>query len=365
MLRITEYLMESIEGKESRGLNALIAIWNLTNACNLACKHCYASANQRRDMELTLEEIAAIVPDMKKAGVRFVILSGGEPLMREDIFDISRVLRNAGLKTYLSTNGLLVGAGNIMEIKNNFDYTGISIDGEADTHDLFRGQKGAFDKALSSIRLCMEHDIKVGLRFTLSEATGRSLSYIFELVEKEGIPKIYISHLVNSGRGEGLSPLAKPAYREAVGYIIKKGFEYAERKSGPQPQIVTGNNESDAVLLYLEFKEKYPAQAEFLYRKLKNWGGNQAGVRLVNINHRGDVRPDPFFQCTIGNVREQSFFDVWNSGGILSRLREKPRGLKGRCGECAYIEICNGNSRARAYAASGDYFEEDPACLII
>jgi radical SAM protein with 4Fe4S-binding SPASM domain len=362
MLRITEFIKGSLENKEIRGSKSTIAIWNLTNLCNLYCKHCYSSANQGIDEELRLEKIKEIIPEMKRAGIGFAILSGGEPLMREDIFEIADAFRVQGVRTYLSSNGVFIDKSRIAEIKNNFDYVGISIDGEPGIHDSFRSRRGAFEKSLNAIRLCMGYDIEVGLRFTLSRDTYRSLPYIFELVEREGIPKLYISHLVYSGRGETLSGIEKETCRGAVRLILNKAFEYVEK--GRAIRVVTGNNESEAILLLREFEKRYPDRREDLYERLTVWGGNQAGVRLVNINHRGDVRPDPFSHHTIGNVMDEDFYTIWNSNGVLSRLREKPRKLKGRCGVCDFIRICNGNSRPRAYSVTGDYFEEDPACLI-
>ncbi len=362
MLRITQYIKASLEGKEVRPLRGVILIWNLTNRCNLYCKHCYSSANQDRSEELNLEEIKNIAGDLVKNGVKFAILSGGEPLLREDVYEISKVLREKGIKTYLSTNGLLINERNIKDIKENFDYVGISIDGKPEIHDRFRGKRGAFEESLKALELCLSEGVKVGLRFTLTQMTADSLPFIFELTENIGVPKIYISHLVYAGRGKRLSQVEKDNYRRLVEFILKKSFEYVEK--GKNIQVVTGNNETDAVLLYHEFKKRYPDRGELLYKNLRNWGGNQAGVRLVNIDYRGNVKPDPFFYHNLGNLRERTFTAIWNSNGLLSRLRERPRRIKGKCENCEYIEICNGNSRARAFFAYGDYFAEDPLCYL-
>ncbi len=362
MLRITEYIKDAIHGEARRPFNGTIVIWNLTNICNLSCKHCYASANQLKNNRLSSDEISSLIQQLRQTDVKFAILSGGEPLLREDIFDIASELKNAGIKTYLSTNGLLVNEGNIDKIKEQFDYIGISIDGEPEVHDSFRGRIGAFEESLRAIRLCLKNNLRVGLRFTLTENTQRSLPFVFELAEREGIPKIYISHLVYSGRGGDLHDLGKEDYKRAVEFILNKSFEFAEKNI--PIDVVTGNNDADAVMLLNEFKRRYPELSGRLYERLRLWGGNQAGRRLLNIDSEGNVKPDPFFSDTIGNVRMRSFCEIWNSNGILSRLRETPRKLKGKCGDCEYIEICNGNSRARAYAQYGDYFAEDPACYI-
>lgn len=361
MLRITEYIKDTLEGKKPRRLEGLILIWNLTNTCNLYCKHCYSSANQEREGELTHEEVVSLVYRLPSVGVRFAILSGGEPLLREDIFTLAKLLKERGISTYLSTNGLLVKEC-IEKIKKHFDYVGISIDGEPEVHDAFRGKRGAFEESLKAIRECIREGIRVGLRFTLTPVTSKSLLFVFDLVEREGIPKIYISHLVYSGRGEKLSDLEKEEYRSWVRFVINKSFEYVER--GLPIDVVTGNNEADAVLLYREFVKRYPRLAESFYERLLLWGGNQAGVRLMNIDFRGNVKPDPFFFHSVGNVRKEDIVKIWQGNGLLGFLREKPRRLKGKCEKCSFIGICNGNSRARAYAVFGDYREEDPACYL-
>jgi len=362
MLRVSEFVKTALEGRPYRPFEGVILIWNLTNRCNLYCKHCYSSANQDRSGELSLEEIDKISDSLVVSGVRFAILSGGEPLLREDIYDIAKILRDKGIKTYLSTNGILINADNVGSIKDHFDYVGISIDGTPEVHDAFRGKKFAFEEALNALMLCLDEGIKVGLRFTLTERTASSLPFIFELIEDLGIPKLYISHLVYAGRGRRLSGVEKEEYRRTVEFIINKALDYVE--TGRNTQIVTGNNEADAVILYELFKERYPDKADYMFEILKNWGGNQAGVRLVNIDHRGSVKPDPFFFHSLGNIRERDFSDIWNSNGILSRLRERPRRIEGRCSSCPYLEICNGNSRARAFYATGSYFGEDPACYL-
>ncbi len=361
MLRLTEYIRNSVEDKPIVKTSAVICIWNLTDICNLSCRHCYASASSVATYETRLSDVQSVLPDMRAAGVRVIILSGGEPLMRPDIFDIASDIRAAGISTALSTNGLLIDRGNIAAIRQCFDYVGISIDGSPGIHDSFRGMPGAYEKSLGAIRTCMEHGVEVGLRFTLSALTHESLPFIFDLIRTEGIPKLYISHLVTSGRAGTVPYLSTDTYLRDERFIIEKAFEFYE--NNVPVNIVTGNNDSEAVMLLSLFKERYPLRYDNLYERLRAWGGNQAGVKLVNITSAGDVKPDPFFQCSMGNIGQGgSFSQIWNSNGLLSALRQRPRTLEGRCKACHYLDICNGNSRARAYSVTGDYFSEDPLC---
>jgi len=361
MLRISEYIRDTLADKPVRQMaGKSILIWNLTNLCNLFCEHCYASATPSRDGEFSFEEAMGLIPELREAGVGFAILSGGEPLTWPGLFEVSSALRKTGIVTYLSTNGLLISAGNVETIRDHFDYVGISIDGRPDVHDEFRGKKGAYRQSMKAIRLCLEQGIRVGVRYTLTPQTAESLPFIFELAEKEGIPKIYISHLVYSGRGKGLSPLETEQEREATEMIIEKAFEYVDNNT--PIDIVTGNNDADSVLLLREFTRRYPERSDALLERLRNWGGNQAGARMLNINYKGEVRPDPFFQRSLGNVLETPFTEIWRTDPFLLKLRETPRQLKGTCKACEYIDICNGNSRPRALAAHADYFQEDPGC---
>ncbi|WP_457642284.1 radical SAM protein [Persephonella sp.] len=362
MLRITEYMKKTLKDEKIKPFNGVILIWNLTNVCNLYCKHCYSAANQIRTGEISIKEIESQIPYLKKAGVKYLILSGGEPLLREDIFDIASLFKNNGFLVTLSTNGLLIDEKNIDKIKKYFSYVGISIDGDEKTHDSFRGKEGAFRRSMDSVRLVRDTGIKVGIRFTITSVTYRSLPFIFRLAEEEKIPKIYLSHLVYSGRGRNLNQAEKKEYRKIVDFILDKSFEYVE--NGIDIDVVTGNNEADAVAFLQKFKEKYPEKADLLYENLKIWGGNQAGVRIADIDYRGFVKPDTYFPLKIGNIREKDFYDIWNSNGIMTKLRQHPRPVKGRCETCPYLEICNGNSRSRAYAVYGDYFAEDPECYI-
>jgi radical SAM protein with 4Fe4S-binding SPASM domain len=144
--------------------------------------------------------------------------------------------------------------------------------------------------------------------------------------------------------------------------IINKAFEYNKKEDNKE--IVTGNMEVDAILFLKEFSKKYPKLENELKEKLKKWGGNSAGRNLVNIDYKGNIKPDPFFPLKIGNIFTESFEKVWmdKENALLKKLREFPRKLKGKCKDCEYIRICNGGSRPRAWAIYSDLWEEDPSC---
>ncbi len=367
MFRLSNLLASVVEGKPARVLDGAIAIWNFTNRCNLSCLHCYSKADLHATDTLTTEDVMRTLPELKANGVKFLIFSGGEPLTRKDLFEIAAECKRLGIVTYLSTNGLYVKKGNAEKILDTFDYVGISIDGSPEVHDRFRGLKGAFAESMKAIELLNSYGKKkVGIRFTITKETYEDLAFIFELAEKRRIPKIYISHLVYSGRGlDNLKmDLTKSQRTEAVTYIIDKAFEYY--RDGTEIEIVTGNMEPDALLFYRRFAVEYPEHAEEMLRRLKAWGGNSAGRKLLNIDSEGNVKPDPFFPFTIGNILNENFTDMWtrNPSPMLKRLREHPRTLSGVCATCEDIEICNGGSRSRAYAIYGDLWAEDPSCYL-
>jgi len=365
MFRLTNLISSVVENKNPRVLDGSIAIWNFTNRCNLSCMHCYSKSTLDETDTLTTEMIQKTILQMKNNGIKFIIFSGGEPLTRKDIFEIADFCKQNGIITYLSSNGLYFTKGNIQKIVDTFNYVGVSIDGDEDTHDRFRGLKGAFRETLKAVLLANSTGAKVGIRFTITKETIDSLNYMFELVEKHNIPKIYISHLVYSGRGlDNLKmDLTKKQRREAVEFILNKAFEYYEK--GKDIEIVTGNMEMDAILFFKKFASKYPELKESMRERLIKWGGNSAGRKLLNINSEGDVRPDPFFPLTVGNIIKNSFDEIWQSNELLNQLRIHPRKqLNGICNDCEQIDICNGGSRARAYAITGDLWSEDPSCYL-
>ncbi len=366
MFRLSNLIKSVTEGKKERILDGSIVIWNFTNRCNLACHHCYSYADPNSEDFLSTEFILGSIPELKKAGIKFVIFSGGEPLIRRDIFEIAHAMREAGIVTYLSTNGLYVSEKNVDRIIETFNYIGISIDGIEEVHDRFRGLEGAYRKSLDAIALIQKHGGNAGIRFTITNETKESFHAIFELAEEIGVDKIYISHLVYSGRGlDNLKiDISKEERRAFVDFIIDKAFEYIEQ--GRDIDIVTGNMEMDAIVFLEKFSAKYPEHREEMVRRLRNWGGNSAGRKLGNIDWMGRVKPDPFFPFYIGNMTERPFSEIWldENSEMLTRLREHPRNLGGYCHECGVIDICNGGSRSRAYAIYGDLWAQDPSCYL-
>jgi heme d1 biosynthesis radical SAM protein NirJ len=346
-----------------------VVIWNLVRRCNLTCKHCYSiSADKDFAGELSTSEVYKVMDDLKAFRVPVLILSGGEPLMRPDIFDIGRRAKQMGFYVGLSSNGTLITEDNIGQLADvGFDYVGVSLDGIEATHDTFRRKTGAFRESLHGIRLCREAGIKAGVRFTLTQDNAHDLPALLRLTEEEGIDKFYLSHLNYAGRGN--KNRAHDAMQETTRRAMDMLFEAAWKSvtEGQGREFVTGNNDADGVYLLFWVRRHFPHLEDHIRAKLAQWGGNSSGVNVANIDNLGEVHPDTFWwHYPLGNVRNRPFSEIWQdtSDPHMAGLKAQPRQIKGRCGDCTYFDICGGNTRVRALQLTGDPWQEDPACYL-
>ena len=346
-----------------------VVIWNLIRRCNLTCKHCYAtSADIDFEGELSTEEIFSVMDDLKSCGVNVLILSGGEPMMHPDIYSIAARAKSMGFYVGLSSNGTLINADNIGRlVALDLNYVGVSLDGLKATHDRFRRRTGAFNEALAGIRLCLQHDLKVGLRFTLTADNEADLPGLLSLMRQEGIDKFYLSHLNYAGRGNKnrMSDSRHAMTRTSMDLLITHCLE--DIVGGGESEIVTGNNDADGVYLFHWVQRHMPDKAPQLRQLLEAWGGNSSGVNIANIDNLGNVHPDTmWWDYTIGNVRQRKFGEIWQdtTDPLMAGLKCTIRPLKGRCSICRYRSICGGNSRTRAWQLTGDPWAEDPGCYL-
>jgi heme d1 biosynthesis radical SAM protein NirJ len=372
MFRLTQYMRELIAPTPVRrreGPVKPVVIWNLTRRCNLKCRHCYTtSADVQFPGELSHDQAMGVLDDLKAFGIPALILSGGEPLSRFDFFELAE--RAKALKfrhLSLSTNGTLIDASNAQRIADlGFDYVGISLDGIGKTNDWFRGLDGAYDAALTGVRELLKRDVKVGLRFTITEDNAHHLPEMMDLCDREGVDKFYLSHLVYAGRGDkhrGEDTEHKRT-REAMDELLDRAW-VAVAEDMPL-EIVTGNNDADAVYFLRWVEKNFPEKAAHIRAHLEAWGGNSSGLGVANIDTLGKVHPDTYWSdYTVGSVKTTPFSQLWTGEDpMLATLRQRPRPLKGRCGACAYKAVCGGNTRIRALQLTGDPWAEDPACYL-
>ncbi|MGE5610187.1 MAG: radical SAM protein [Bacillota bacterium] len=347
-----------------------IVVWNLTRTCNLKCIHCYTNSEAiKYPDELSGQQCEAVLDDLAEFGVPAVLFSGGEPLVRKDLFDLAEHARSRGLHVVLSTNGTLIDraiADRFVQLQ--FAYIGISLDSAIpEIHDKFRGVPGAFKKTMQGFRHCVEAGQKVGLRLTLTPHTVENLDKIFDFIEAEGIDRACFYHLCPAGRGKDLAALTPTQSRTAIDTIIDRTKDLLDR--GKRVEILTVDNHCDGPHLFLRMlREGHPRAQQVLDMLAWNGGGRySSGVGIANIDFYGNIHADQFSMFrSFGNVKERKFSEIWQdiSNPILAGLKDRLPLLKGRCGTCRFKEVCGGSLRARAEISTGDPWASDPGCYL-
>ncbi len=344
-----------------------VVVWNCTRQCNLKCIHCYASAdNQRAPEEMDTAAGRAFIHDLADFGVPVILFSGGEPLLRKDLFSLAALARELGIRIALSTNGTLIAQAVAKQISAlGFAEVGISLDGIGANNDYFRGRNGAFGAALGGIRNCVALGLRVSLRLTITRFNYQEIPAIFRLVEEEGIDRVCFYHLAYSGRGGKLreEDVNHAETRSVVDTICEHTLDLYQR--GLRKEILTVGNHADGIYLYLKLRKEDSQHADKLLKLLRVNGGNSSGIKIGAVDDLGNVHPDQFWwHYSLGNVRQRKFADIWTDASepLLRGLKNRKGLLKGRCARCQYLDFCNGNLRVRAEAVFGDVWAEDPAC---
>ncbi len=346
-----------------------VIVWNSTRRCNLKCVHCYShSEDKDYGGELSLAEGKALIDDLAEFGSPVILFSGGEPLIRRDILELIRYAVDCGRRAVISTNGTLISRDIANELKLiGLSYVGISLDGLENTHDLFRGIRGSFAKAMKAIDNSIAAGLKVGLRFTINKRNYLDISGVFDLVEQRNIPRICFYHLVYAGRGTNLmnEDLDHSQTREVVDLILNR--TRALHDKGMPVEVLTVDNHADGPYTYMRLLKEDPARAEEVLRLLEMNEGNSSGRGIGCVSWDGAVHPDQFWRhLTLGNVREKPFSKIWTdaSNDFLMKLKDKKKHVTGRCSKCQWLNICGGNFRVRAEAVYGDVWAPDPACYL-
>ena len=347
-----------------------VVAWNMTRTCNLHCRHCYMDADAKRHTgELTTAEAKHFIDDLAAFHVPALLMSGGEPLVRKDFFELAEYASTHGVRPTLSTNGTLIDEDAAKKIKAaGVAYVGVSLDGPQHVNDEFRGKAGAYTAAMRGIQNCVAVGQRVGLRFTINKANVDHLDEIFDFIEQEHIDRACFYHLVYAGRGEAMADedVTPEESRRAMDTIIRRTRDYEAR--GLEKEILTVDNHCDGVYLYLTAKRDGDEElAARIWELISMNGGNRSGIAFGEVDPEGNVHPDQFTRhYTFGNVRERSFGEIWmnESNPILAGLKDRKPLLKGRCAKCRFLAQCNGNFRTRAEARTGDYWASDPACYL-
>ena len=349
-----------------------IVVWNITSLCNLKCVHCYNDSGlcTDRSKEATTEEAKSVLTDLAGFGVPSVLFSGGEPLMREDLFDLIPFARDQGLRTVISTNGTLITKEKAKLIKDyEVSYVGISLDGVGKVNDEFRGVEGAFDRTVVGIRNCMEAGVRVGLRLTLTKRNVQDIEQLFDFLDKEGIERLCFYHLVPSGRGDAMysDDLAHAQSRKAMDVILAKTKQLKE--AGKKTDILTVDNHVDGIYLYLKLLKEDPARAKEVW-DLMAWNGggmNSSGVGIGCLDFNGKVHANQFwYHHDLGDIHEKPFSEIWSNQEepLLKGLRHRKDYIKGRCRLCKFFDACGGSLRVRADIYFDDPWAPDPGCYL-
>lgn len=355
------------------GMYRPVVFWNLTDRCNLSCAHCYnrSGPGSQTGGELPTAEALSLIDDLAEMGIPLILFTGGEPLMREDIWELARHARKKGIKMALSTNGTLITTGVARRIKESgIEYAGISLDGaRALTHDRFRNSPGAFERTVAAFTSCREAGLRCGVRVTLTKENYGELEALIDLAITLGASRFCLYWLVPTGRGiesyERLQ-LGSKEVTEALTLLYRKAKE-----TNPETmEFLTVDAPQDCIHLLASMEQDGSpdlAEARELLQSLN--GGCSAGTRVANIDSRGNVYPCQFARSEnflIGNIRDQPFNRIWGdtTNPVLALFREKQARFGGRCAGCNYLDLCGGGCRVRAHAVNGNFWEEDPFCFI-
>jgi radical SAM protein with 4Fe4S-binding SPASM domain len=344
-----------------------VVIWNICMHCNMHCPHCYAAAvAEPSPTDLTHEEGIDLLDQLADAGVRVMIFSGGEPLLRADVFELIAHAKQRGISPQLSTNGVLIDEDVAKQLADaGIAYVGISIDGIESFNDAYRGLSGGFDAALRGLRNAKAAGMKTGLRMTLSKRNFDQLESMVDVARDAHVNRFYVSHLVYSGRGYKVAheDLNREQQRATLSWLFEKAESLLDLD--PEFKIVTGSNDSDGVYLLHWIRERHGEAAGAKVRELLLLrGGNSAGERILNIDSRGRVHPDQFWRAAVlGDIRRESFATIL-AHPLRDQLSRRLEYLTGRCGTCSERKLCRGSHRERALAFHRDPWASDPACVM-
>lgn len=325
----------------------MIISWNTTRQCNQLCVHCYRTAGAERDPEeLTTQEGKRLLEEIAQSGFKIMVLSGGEPLMREDIYDLIRHGSAQGLRVVLGTNGTLITPQVARDLKDaGVMRVGISLDHtDPAIHDEWRQMPGAWEASIEGMRHCREAGLGFQIHTTVTERNEAVITDLTDLAVELGAAGHHIFFLVPTGRGANIEQesLRAREHELMLNRILNKQAEVEiELKPTCAPQFMRIAKRKGIPMRYTK--------------------GCLAGTSYCVIIPNGDVHPCPYLQVKVGNVREAPFTQIWADAPLFQELRTEQLG--GRCGDCDCLEICGG-CRARAYYYSGgDYMAEDPGCL--
>jgi AdoMet-dependent heme synthase len=383
-----------------------LIFWELTKGCNLRCIHCRASATELSSPDdLTTETAKAIMDQIAEVSNPILVLSGGEPLFRKDIFELARYGTEKGLRVALATNGTLVTKEVARKIADaGVKRVAISLDGaDAATHDSFRGIPGSFDAAINGFRNLKEVGLSVQINTTIARHNAHQLPYVLELARSIGADALHTFLLVPVGCGVDIAAeqmVAPEEYEKMLNWFYDQSLEggidlkatcaphyfrvvrqrrAAEGRSAAAAEAAHATPEVPQGAPHIGPTEMTMPGSTGIELKAKGMGqpvghpgahpsdmnamtkGCLAGTAVCFISNQGEVYPCGYLPALAGDLKKQSFSDIWENSFVFNQLRDV-NNLKGKCGCCEFRNVCMG-CRARAYAATGNYLDEEPFCV--
>ncbi len=359
---------DDLRYRKGRVVGPVIA-YNCTKRCNLRCRHCYSASDSGcAEREMTTDQAMRFLAQLKDAGAPVCLFSGGEPLLRPDLFELLAEAKRIGLPTVISTNGTQIDADKARRLHElALRYIGVSLDGQEPFHDKFRQVKGSFRAALTGIENCRQAGLRTGLRFTITQANADQVPAVFDIAKDIGVRRLCFYHLVRSGRAaqsgeQGPDTLQT---RRVIDTIIDRTREAVERDL--VEEVLTVGNHADGPYLLLRMqREKHPGfeQARDL---LEANGGNRVGDKIACVAWDGTVYPDQFWRnYPLGNVTEKPFKEIWanTADPVLGKLRNKDNFADPRCLKCHWFSLCKGNYRFLDSDSSDAQWLNEPACYL-
>jgi len=339
-----------------------LIVWNFTNACNLRCKHCYQNASKPTPDELTTAEALKAVDKMAEAGVAYVAMSGGEPLVRKDFFEVADRIRDNDMAFSLATNGTLLTRENVRKLVDlNCLFIQISLDGaNPETHDSFRGRK-SFERTIQGIKNAVESGITVGIATTVTKHNLKEVFEIVDLAERLGANIFMHYNFIPTGRGKEIIDLdLSPDERENL--LTKMAAEILKREisllsTAPQYSRVCSQFSAVSLTHFDTFGQR-DSDLSFLAEFV---GGCGTGRLYCALQPNGDITPCVFIPVVVGNIKHDDLLEVWHNSEVFKKIRDR-KSFVG-CGTCKYVNICGG-CRARAFGYYGDLQAPDPGCII-
>jgi radical SAM protein with 4Fe4S-binding SPASM domain len=346
-----------------------IVVYNCIDACNLCCLHCYSSSDAgRRSALLSTDQSKRLLAQLAEADCPVVLFSGGEPLLRPDLFELLAEAGRLGLRTVISSNGTLIDAKTAEKLAElELAYVGISIDGPETFHDEFRQAKGSFRAAMAGIENCQNAGLRTGLRFTITRQNAPHVPIVFDIAVSAGIRRLCWYHLLRSGRASDMAEqtvsaqqtrLVLDAILDATDDLVKRGLT---------EEVLTVGNHADGPYMLLRMQKEGNRDFEEARRLLLVRGGNKVGQKIASVGWDGSVYADQFWRnYPLGNVTERPFAEIWSdtSNPVLARLNDKSHFADARCLRCKWFDLCKGNYRFLGSDPADENWLNEPPCYL-